>query len=351
MIYVMNELNNNINFIGETSAYFIRSFNKINYTNIKVLKCIVNNLCTNLTVSDIIINVSSCLALPSLLENSSEVVSMLKNDVKNIFSFYIKLMQDIDLDEVIISLEEFVNQYSEEVLEFSIELTNELAVAFDRYIKDSENSDDGDALSAASCVVRILIKLLEITSKKDKDLFYKIHDIISPIINWGLTNEVANIFHDILSLLQSLVSCEAVILESAWVWYPELFKLLIKDDGNGSVEEGYGFENLPEIIKIILVYIIKDPESFIKSVNKNNISLIDLTLNNVAIVTTLCKKTNDEVNCLYTQKIILTIIESYKVGVLDSILPTIVEYVINQLISANSISYKVLLIQTVKYIK
>jgi len=377
--------NSSLGFIQQISSLITyKDSNLIKY----IAECTLMNLFSKNLEENLVIAVKSALTVPAILQSHPIVKEIFKPNLANLFSVFLKLMQILDLDELIKCLESLVTVYKEEVFEFSIELMKELINSLDRYIKDdsdqhddnnpfnnnitgridnnndesssdiynhnefdvesnssSNSSDESNTNSAFSFVLKTINRLISIASKREPlDVFYQLESIIYPVITWGLKSNNNLIFKEIIDIIYSIVSSNnAPMSNLTWSIYPELLKTLTICHNN-NLEPSIGFDHLQEIITNIMSFIIKDPENFI---NQNNVRYIDITVNLIPDLITVSRlKINDEVNCSYVIKILIIILETYK-GKIDYLLKDILSFVIIELKSAKQTVYKSILLQTI----
>ncbi len=102
-----------------------------------------------------------------MLKNE-EAIEFLKPALKNILEVYLKIMEDIDSEELIGALEMIMEKYSEDIGPFAVQLAQQLTNKYQALVTE-ENGDDDDAeeekaLAAAGCVTAIR-RILEACNK------------------------------------------------------------------------------------------------------------------------------------------------------------------------------------------
>ena len=89
-----------------------------------------------------------------------------------------KLMDDIDLDELVNGLGEIVYDFKDDISEFSISLVSQLVSSFHRLIKIDVDDDDGEAQIAASGCIKTIIKIMDVNTK-NVEIYGKIEQVKS----------------------------------------------------------------------------------------------------------------------------------------------------------------------------
>ena len=98
----------------------------------------------------------------------------LKPALKNILEVYLKIMEDIDSEELIGALEEIVERFSEDIGPFAVQLAQQLASKYKALVTEEPGQQDDDeeeekALAAAGCVTAIR-RILEAINKDKSGL-------------------------------------------------------------------------------------------------------------------------------------------------------------------------------------
>ncbi len=69
----------------------------------------------------IVVKVEAALAISELL-NHQEVVDFIRPNLGNILRIFLKIMDDVDYDDLIVALKEIVDKYGEEVAPYAVSL-------------------------------------------------------------------------------------------------------------------------------------------------------------------------------------------------------------------------------------
>lgn len=90
------------------------------------------------------------------LLHSDEVAELLKPGLKEILTIYLKMMSEIDSEELVAALEEIVSHFKDDIAPFAIELSQQLVNSYQRLSQVSADDDDGEsALAAVGCVTAV----------------------------------------------------------------------------------------------------------------------------------------------------------------------------------------------------
>ena len=69
----------------------------------------------------IVVKVEAALAISELL-NHQEVVDFIRPNLGNILRIFLKIMDDVDYDDLIVALKDIVDKYGEEVAPYAVSL-------------------------------------------------------------------------------------------------------------------------------------------------------------------------------------------------------------------------------------
>ena len=74
---------------------------------------------------------------------------LLKPHLRGILEAYLKLMQEIESEDLVNALEEIVSLYKDDIDPFAIQLTEQLVASYQRLVQTNPDDDDGEAALAA----------------------------------------------------------------------------------------------------------------------------------------------------------------------------------------------------------
>ena len=138
----------------------------------------------------------AAVSLNCLLEYK-EAIEMLRPELNRILEIYLKLMNEIECEDIVSSLEGIVQRFSNEIVPFAFELVQHLCASFLKLVQNqgkkqvdscSEIDDGENELSAAGCLTTIHRIL---SSPLPRNLYPKIFELLIPMFNFvfsGLDN-------------------------------------------------------------------------------------------------------------------------------------------------------------------
>lgn len=126
----------------------------------------------------------SAICMKHLIKKDS-IKAAVKPYVAIVVDFILKLMNDYDHEDMIGTLEMFVNEYTEEVRPYATALTSKLAEAFLRISQTLDQDDDDSAndniLVATNCLETIY-RVVDIV-KMNAEIVAQLETIVVPCIN------------------------------------------------------------------------------------------------------------------------------------------------------------------------
>jgi uncharacterized protein YjgD (DUF1641 family) len=82
---------------------------------------------------DLPVRLTAATSIHKLLYNDI-AIEFLKPALKNILEIYLKIMQEIDSEELVSALEEIVKHFKEDIIPYAMDLASQLVGAYQRLI-------------------------------------------------------------------------------------------------------------------------------------------------------------------------------------------------------------------------
>jgi importin-7 len=315
--FVYPEFSNPIGFLRSRSAWVYSRFanldlstaeNKTTPENLNFKTKGLEAVCKLLIDSELPVRYEAGVALPKLLSWSVSKIR-LSGELKNLLEIYLKLINEIDSEDVVESLESIVSAFPKEIIPFSLELAQHLASAFTRMIGKDLNEDDGESAMAAVSTLNTIGKIIDVLEDRPEDLT-KLSFILQPIFEYCLSEIGCDYFEEALNLLTCL------LYYSPDGSLPHLYYLIkhLKASILGQDQETpYAIEHVNEVYSSIANFIKKYKEKTME--NMAGILEIGFLL--------LKDREQDAVNGC---KILIALLENYK-GAIDGIIVEIIKVI------------------------
>lgn len=141
--YAYTTLDNSNVFLQARACSVYKKYGRFDFQDHSHLLAATNKI-SNLLKSDcIVVKVEAALAISELL-NHQEVVDFIRPNLGNILRIFLKIMDDVDYDDLIVALKDIVDKYGEEVAPYSVSLCQKLSEAYLRLLQAKGNCDDED---------------------------------------------------------------------------------------------------------------------------------------------------------------------------------------------------------------
>lgn len=166
MEHVLHELQNPQPFLRMRALWiygeFVKNMKFKNDTHLaQVVELSFKCLCAD---SDLPVRLNAAFSISKLLQNDT-ACALLKPHLSKILESYLKLMSEIESEELVNALEEIVSLYRDDIDPYATQLAEQLVSSYHRLVMTSAEDDDGEsALAAQGCVVTVR-RILDSISK------------------------------------------------------------------------------------------------------------------------------------------------------------------------------------------
>lgn len=325
--FIFPEFLNEIGFLRSRAAWVFARFAHVKLNDAGFMLQVIETMCKLLIDPQLPVRYEGAIALPKVLhwEISKQRLS---TELKILLEIYLKLMNEIDSEDVVESLESIVSAFPKEIHPFAMELTQHLTLAFTRMIQKDMNEDEGESAMAAVSTLNTISKIIDVLEDKSEDLV-KISEVLKPIFNHCLSEAGSDYFEETLNLLTCLLYYAP---ENSLGHLYYLMKSLKQSVlGEGELKP-YATEHVEEVFSSLANFIKKYPE----------LTLANLT-EVVSIGLGLLKKSEQEgvIGC----KVLIAVLENYK-GRADGVLPIIISEIAGVFSASNTKKLKIACSQT-----
>ena len=303
--FVFPEFSNQVGFLRARAAWVYSRFSYLSFEtpNFKALG--LEAVCKLLIDPELPVRYEAALALPKLLKWDISK-GRLGGELKSLLEIYLKLVNEIDSEDVVEALESIISAFPKEIVPFALELTQHLANAFIRMIEKDINEDEGESAMAAVSTLNTIGKIIDVLEDRPDDLL-RISFILNPAFEYCLSERGSDYFEETLSLLTCLLY---YVPENSM---PHLY-YLIKNLRTSILGEGpvapFAIEHIDETFSPIANFIKKYKEQTLENLPW----ILEMAFS------LLQGKEQEAINGC---KILIAVLENYK-SVLDSYLPRII---------------------------
>jgi hypothetical protein len=152
------------------------------------------------------VRVEAALALDKLLQHEL-AVNFLRPGLEMLLKTYLKIMDDIDFDELVEALKTLVEVYHDEIAPYAVSLCSKLGETYLRLIaqKGSGDEEDNETLLTADGLMTAIKRVLNSISGEYKHLYPQLEEILEKPIEVTLTEAGVSSIEDGLYCLAELL--------------------------------------------------------------------------------------------------------------------------------------------------
>ena len=175
----------------------------------------------------------AAVSLNCLLEYK-EAIEMLRPELNRILEIYLKLMNEIECEDIVSSLEGIVQRFSNEIVPFAFELVQHLCASFLKLVQNqgkkqvdscSEIDDGENELSAAGCLTTIHRIL---SSPLPRNLYPKIFELLIPMFNFVFSNQGIDFYEDAFPILNLILYYGGQLTPLITAYFPAILYLILE---------------------------------------------------------------------------------------------------------------------------
>ena len=260
--HVYSEFSNSIGFLRARASWVYSKYANVSFKSIEFKTSALEAVCKLLIDEELPVRYEAALALPKIL--SWEVSkARLSTELKNVLEIYLKLINEIDSEDVVEALESVISIFPKEILPFSLELTQHLVTAFGRLIEKDVNEDEGESAMAAVSTLNTIGKIIDFLEERPEDLL-KVSFILKPTLEYCLSVKGCDYFEEALNLLTSLLYYSPENSLPHLYYLVRYLKASILGEGTN---EPYATEHIDEVFSPLANLIKKYKQQTLENIN------------------------------------------------------------------------------------
>ena len=245
-------------FLREQACNFIKEFRGYEYTNKILIENITKGL-SYLMQNDPVLQVrfESAMALSSILKQKY-VKDLLKGNILPLLKIYIKLMEETDLEEIMNSLQEVVQIFTEESKTYIVHLSEYLNKYFNNLVNNISNNEEEEQneISKYSLINNIINTFCNFIHYfvNDEEIYPKIESYIDNLIHFCINIYPDDKLEDGIGLMKEILTNCKKLPNHILKFFIPIINIIIEEKDS----DLYGNENISNITQIICYYISKD---------------------------------------------------------------------------------------------
>lgn len=218
--HVFPEFNSPVGHLRAKAAWVSGQYASIPFADQRHFSSAMHSIVSALKDPELPVRVDSVVALRSFVDACKDL-NELRPILPQLLDEFFKLMNEVENEDLVFTLETIVDKFGEEMAPFALGLCQNLAAAFWKCLQSSEADEDEDesgALAAVGCL-RAISTILESISSLPH-LFPLIEPILLPIMQKMLTKDGQDVFEEILEIASYMTYFSPTISLEMWSLWP-----------------------------------------------------------------------------------------------------------------------------------
>lgn len=287
------EFKNPLGFLRMRTCWLFGKYNYLDLQNKEFMQKTIESIINCLLDSQIPVRYRATIVLSRILGNE-EAKQGIKPLLSKILEIYLRLMQQIDNEEIIMALEGIINAFEEEIKGYAVELILQLKNCFQKYaVKDKKvnkylfeeekNEENENSNFAAIACLQAIRRLL----KNDlcENAYVCSLEILQDVFLFCCTENGYDYFIDGFSCLVVILHNMNILNKEALKYFPLLLYYIIGIQENGYFKNNGTFKHffadweseiLETVVKCFLEYISKIKENILTEKDEEGNTFIDL---------------------------------------------------------------------------
>jgi len=346
-VIVIPKLSSEHDIIRARACSVISKYAGLRFDNEDNIKDLCKGICFNMINRPTVVKVRACQALSTSIRHK-RVRDIMKDDLGMILQSVISIMNEIELDELLISLEDIIREFSSCIGPYSKELVDKLAESYEHYrnqaISEAENRNVDitltESIKAADSSLGAIKNI--ILADLSSEVLSKITPTLLRIFDNALMEETTETLEKCSGFLNILLYSNSSIDDHLLLYYPILCYIVI---GKPTVKLQKNIDSLPSTIQVILQksplfgqgyvffeevlgcflnFIAKGKGVIIEQTDFFGIGFVDLLLEIIKKLGNECIGSEDDYNLCLSIRLLIGLIENNR-GQIDHLIPKILD--------------------------
>lgn len=234
---VIPNLNSKHDFLKARAIEVCSQFSDVTFTNPQTLSSLVHGILQNFNAPDVSLPVqfNSALAIQAFIP-VEEFKQMLSTIVLPTMSKLLEMSNEIDNDAISVVMQECVENFSEQLQPFGVDLMTKLVSQFMRLAVeindasqvevddlDTNYDDQGDKSMAAVGFINTMITVL-LSFENSQEICVKLEEIFSPVIVFVFSNQMDEFYAEVGELMDNSIFLLRSITPRMWTNFDLLYK-------------------------------------------------------------------------------------------------------------------------------
>lgn len=184
----------------------------------------------NLSSQHIVVSVEAALAISNLLDHEA-AVEFVRPGLGQILKIFLKIMDEIDFEDLVSALRKIVDIYEEEIAPYAVSLCSKLSEAYLRLINSTGDTEDVDSEAGFTTdgLMTAIRRVLNSISGKFPELYPQLEQILEQPIYTCLSDPSGASADEGLTCVAELIYNQQSVSPRMWGMYAYIINLYIQD--------------------------------------------------------------------------------------------------------------------------
>ena len=220
--FVYNDLQSTNSFLRARACWVYSEFANFPLSD-EHLTHALDSIYKNMSHPDLPVRVNAAVALIRLLSHEM-AINFVRPGLGSVIKIYLKLIDEIDYDELIESLKVIVEIFNEEIQPYAEELCLRLGESFVRLMQTKQSGEehlelDTETSLTADGLMTAIRRILQSISGRFPQIFPRLEEILSPAIQVAINGPNGTSVEEGLTCLAILLYNQTQISQSMWLYF------------------------------------------------------------------------------------------------------------------------------------
>ncbi|OMJ92820.1 hypothetical protein SteCoe_4362 [Stentor coeruleus] len=199
--HVFPEFNSKNGFMRYRASWIYARYGQIQYQNKDQQHWVFTAMCKLMVDIDLPVRYSAAVSLPRILHWEVSKTSLSK-EIQNLLQIYLKLINEIESEELVESLESIISTFPDEIRPYALELSQYLVESFENTVIRTQHDRNDDNNSAAVSTLNAISKIIDVFNK-NSDEIVKLSQSLTELLSFCLKN--SDFFEESANILSCLL--------------------------------------------------------------------------------------------------------------------------------------------------
>ena len=345
--HVYAELRSDSGFMRARACWVYGQFAQFEFKSDEHLAAALDALYQNLSHGDLPVRVNAAIALIKLLDQET-AVTFIRPGLNDVIKIYLKLIDDIDYDELIESLRKIVDVFEDEIGPHAEDLCGKLGEAYLRLHEQKKASQEGgaalelDSETSLSCegLMSAIRRILQSVNGRSLELYPRLEQALQQPILATLQDVDTASTDEGLTCLAELLYHQETVSGTMWGFFQLIIDSIMTDKGI--------LDQFTDAAFVVIINIMnKDPNAFktagFQNAQGQQLTAMDMTLQVACKTFDVARDRDDEIEAISAITLLNAMLEN--IEGLQDVMPAILDKYLSELGQADTQDYSTMLLQ------